>query len=107
MHTETPRPQEDLARLPDYNFDHPDAFDTAAMMECIQELRAGRAADMPQYDFLLHKRIAATRKVRVQRWVAWKAPFGGVGWTGLQLLKLVECKLHFAGHSSPSTFHTP
>lgn len=28
--------QDDLARLPDYNFDHPDAFDTPLMLKVIQ-----------------------------------------------------------------------
>jgi hypothetical protein len=110
-------PQAELARLPDYNFDHPDAFDTQLMLEVVQvgraaegrshgvdgavlephatwgrvraaacappaaprnpaaelppntlsnrrqDLRAGRAAEMPQYDFASHRRVASTRKV--------------------------------------------
>jgi hypothetical protein len=30
----------------------------------LQDLRAGRAAEMPQYDFATHKRVPGTRKVR-------------------------------------------
>lgn len=33
----------------------------------MQDLRAGRAAEMPQYDFSTHKRVASTRKVRCAR----------------------------------------
>ncbi|KAI8470578.1 MAG: uracil phosphoribosyltransferase-domain-containing protein [Monoraphidium minutum] len=55
--------QDDLARLPDYNFDHPDAFDTPLMLSVIQDLCAGRAAEMPQYDFATHRRVPSTRKL--------------------------------------------
>jgi uridine kinase len=39
-----------------YNFDHPDAFDRDALLECILELRAGRSVEVPVYDFVTHSR---------------------------------------------------
>lgn len=44
-----------------YNFDHPDAFDTALLYQHLSELKEGNAIEMPQYDFVHHHR----RKDRV------------------------------------------
>ena len=45
------------------NFDHPDAFDTDLLIEHLDELRAGRDIDCPIYNYSLHDRDSATRKV--------------------------------------------
>ena len=45
------------------NFDHPDAFDTALLIEHLDELRAGRDIDCPIYNYSLHDRDGATRRV--------------------------------------------
>lgn len=39
-----------------YNFDHPDAFDTELLLEHLTDLKAGRPIEMPQYDFVHHRR---------------------------------------------------
>ncbi len=39
-----------------YNFDHPEAFDTPLLYEHLCSLKAGHAIDMPQYDFVHHRR---------------------------------------------------
>ena len=39
-----------------FNFDHPDAFDMDLMVENLKDLKAGKAIDMPQYDFVKHQR---------------------------------------------------
>ena len=39
-----------------YNFDHPDAFDMDLMLSNLEDLKAGRAIEMPQYDFVHHRR---------------------------------------------------
>ena len=39
-----------------YNFDHPDAFDIDLMLENLSDLKDGRAIEMPQYDFVHHRR---------------------------------------------------
>lgn len=45
------------------NFDHPDAFDTDLLIEHLDELRAGRDIDCPIYNYSLHDRDSATRRV--------------------------------------------
>ncbi|GAX82816.1 hypothetical protein CEUSTIGMA_g10242.t1 [Chlamydomonas eustigma] len=44
------------AAAKNYNFDHPDAFDVTLMMRCLEELKNGRAVDVPCYDFSTHAR---------------------------------------------------
>ena len=46
-----------------YNFDHPDAFDMDLMMATLEDLKAGRAIEMPQYDFVHHRRKDETLHV--------------------------------------------
>ena len=45
------------------NFDHPDAFDTDLLIQHLDELRAGRDIDCPIYNYALHDRDSATRRV--------------------------------------------
>lgn len=46
------------------NYDHPDAFDWALMMEHVQSLRNGQAIEMPVYDFTVHNRSQQTITVK-------------------------------------------
>ncbi len=46
------------------NYDHPDAFDTALMIEHIQKLRVGREIECPVYDFTVHNRSEQTIMIR-------------------------------------------
>ncbi|MFA7371755.1 MAG: uridine kinase [Sphaerochaetaceae bacterium] len=39
-----------------YNFDHPDAFDTDLLYEHLRCLKEGHSIEMPQYDFVHHRR---------------------------------------------------
>lgn len=39
-----------------YNFDHPDAFDSDLFYNHLQALKKGKSIQMPQYDFVNHKR---------------------------------------------------
>ncbi|KAL4420365.1 hypothetical protein ABPG77_002305 [Micractinium sp. CCAP 211/92] len=55
--------EEDRANLPEYNFDKPEAFDTALLLECLSELKAGRPFEVPVYDFTTHSRSSETRRV--------------------------------------------
>ena len=45
------------------NYDHPDAFDTDLLIQHLDELRAGRDIDCPIYNYSLHDRDGATRRV--------------------------------------------
>ena len=46
-----------------FNFDHPDAFDVDKMVAHLTALKAGRAVDMPVYDFAKHTPAAETVRV--------------------------------------------
>ena len=60
----------DLGHLPErlraqINFDHPDALETALLVEHLQELRRGHPVEMPIYDFTSHTRTERTERVDV------------------------------------------
>jgi len=42
--------------ITDFNFDHPDAFDTSLLLRHLEMLKEGRAIEMPTYDFVHHRR---------------------------------------------------
>jgi uridine kinase len=45
------------------NFDHPDALETDLLIAHLQALKAGRAVEIPVYDFTMHRRLPYTRRV--------------------------------------------
>lgn len=45
------------------NYDHPDAFDTALLVEHLTMLQNGQAIDKPKYDFSIHNRVKEVTKV--------------------------------------------
>jgi len=47
-----------------HNFDHPSAIDHELFAEHLRELKAGRAVEVPVYDFVAHRRTDRTRPVR-------------------------------------------
>jgi len=47
------------------NFDHPNSLETELLVEHLRELRAGRAVEIPIYDFTTHTRTQQTRRVDV------------------------------------------
>jgi uridine kinase len=47
-----------------FNFDHPDAFDVAEIMRCLDTLRKGKEARVPVYDFVKHDRSVESRLVK-------------------------------------------
>eukprot|EP00850_Spirogloea_muscicola_P024153 SM000456S16100 [mRNA] locus=s456:3467:8651:- [translate_table: standard] len=56
--------EDELEHVSEYNFDHPDAFDTDSMLECLNMLKDGRAVEIPVYDFKSHqRRTDRTRKM--------------------------------------------
>jgi len=48
------------------NFDHPDSLETELLIHHLQELRSGRAIEVPVYDFSIHTRTAATVHVAAE-----------------------------------------
>lgn len=55
--------EEELTQVHDYNFDHPDAFDTEKLLVCMESLKHGKAVDIPNYDSKTYKSILPMRKV--------------------------------------------
>ena len=47
----------------DINFDHPDSLETGLLVQHIRELRAGRTAEQPLYNFTSHRRLDSTRQL--------------------------------------------
>jgi len=41
------------------NYDHPNAFDTEVLINCVSELKEGKATKIPVYDFTIHNRSEA------------------------------------------------
>ncbi|XP_022852914.1 uridine kinase-like protein 5, partial [Olea europaea var. sylvestris] len=52
-----------LQKVHEYNFDHPDAFDTELLLSCMETLSNGRAVSIPNYDFKRHQKIDHFRMV--------------------------------------------
>lgn len=46
------------------NYDHPDTFDTAMMVEDLRRLKAGESIQCPVYDFALYNRTGETVEIR-------------------------------------------
>ncbi|MEO8197014.1 MAG: uridine kinase [Thermoanaerobaculia bacterium] len=46
-----------------YNFDHPDALDSALFVEHLRALKEGRAIELPVYDFVSHRRTTSCRRI--------------------------------------------
>ena len=49
------------------NYDHPDALDTDLLVRHVHELKAGRAVEVPLYDFARHQRLPTTEPVLPRR----------------------------------------
>lgn len=56
-------PPEERAKL---NFDHPDSLDNDLLIQHLKELQAGRAVEIPTYDFKTHSRRPETLAVAPQ-----------------------------------------
>ncbi|PHT45743.1 Uridine kinase-like protein 2, chloroplastic [Capsicum baccatum] len=49
---------DEMKRVHEYNFDHPDAFDTEQLLECVEKLKSGMSVQVPIYDFKTHQRCS-------------------------------------------------
>lgn len=54
---------DELADVKNFNFDDPQAFDTPALLHCLEGLKKGRAVDVPTYDFSNHRRGTESKRV--------------------------------------------
>jgi len=53
--------QREFADEGEYNFDHPDAFDTALMKQTLERILQGKTVEIPVYDFKTHSRMDESR----------------------------------------------
>lgn len=60
---------EQRARL---NYDHPDAFDTPLLCQHIASLKAGKAVEVPVYDYTVHNRSSETMLVEPAPVIIWR-----------------------------------
>ncbi|MDA3957949.1 uridine kinase, partial [Oceanispirochaeta sp.] len=51
------------SNITEFNFDHPNAFDKDLMMQHLTALKNGESIQMPQYDFIHHRRQDETVEV--------------------------------------------
>ncbi|KAK4710549.1 hypothetical protein R3W88_005062 [Solanum pinnatisectum] len=58
-----PLTAEQLEKVHEHNFDHPDAFNTELLLSCLEELKHGRGINIPNYDFKLHRSVEPARVV--------------------------------------------
>jgi uridine kinase len=49
------------------NYDHPDSLDNDLLVAHLEELRAGRGVDVPNYDFKTHSRLKERRRLEPTR----------------------------------------
>jgi hypothetical protein len=49
------------------NFDHPDSLDTALLVQHIRDLKQGKVANLPTYDFATHSRTPITTLVHPKK----------------------------------------
>ena len=59
-HSHLPSP-----RRAQVNYDHPNSLETELLIEHLKKLRAGRAVEVPVYDFTTHTRTQQTRRVEL------------------------------------------
>ncbi|XP_055805039.1 uridine kinase-like protein 5 [Solanum dulcamara] len=58
-----PLTAEQLEKVHEHNFDHPDAFNTELLLSCMEKLKHGQAIHIPNYDFKCHRSIEPARVV--------------------------------------------
>jgi uridine kinase len=55
------------SNITEFNFDHPNAFDTDLIMQHLEDLKDGKVIQMPQYDFVHHRRMDETIEVKPKK----------------------------------------
>jgi uridine kinase len=74
-----------------FNFDHPSAFDTDLLVEHLEAVKNGRTIEMPQYDFVHHRRSEATITLRPGKLVLFE---GIMIYFDKRLRDLIDLKLY-------------
>lgn len=74
-----------------FNFDHPDAFDTELLIQHLQKLKNGQEIQMPQYDFVNHRRTEEVIRVVSSRIVIFE---GIMIFFNPLIRKLIDVKIY-------------
>lgn len=77
--------------ITEFNFDHPDAFDTDLLFEQLGTLKSGQPIRMPQYDFVHHRRRDDTVLVEPRRLVIFE---GIMIYVERRIRDLIDLKLY-------------
>lgn len=85
----TPSQSEQAAKN-EYDFDHPDAFDFALMVETLRKLKEGRHVEVPVYDFSTHSRAKYTQTMYGANVVVLE---GILAFCNKELLQLMDLKV--------------
>lgn len=73
-----------------FNFDHPEAFDHELLREHLVALRDGRSIEMPQYDFVHHRRKVETVRMEPRKLIIFE---GIMIFTDKRVRELVDLKI--------------
>ena len=74
-----------------FNFDHPSAFDTDLLVEHLGALKEGRSIEMPEYDFVHHRRKQSTTTINPGKLVLFE---GIMIYFDKRLRELIDLKLY-------------
>jgi uridine kinase len=73
-----------------FNFDHPDAFDSDLLFKHLHKLKQGREIEMPQYDFVHHRRADEIVKISPKRVIIFE---GIMIFSDKRVRELIDLKL--------------
>jgi uridine kinase len=73
-----------------FNFDHPEAFDTPLLIDHLEKLKTFTGVDMPQYDFVHHRRRSETIRVEPKKLIILE---GIMIFTDKRVRDLIDLKL--------------
>ncbi len=74
-----------------FNFDHPEAFDNELLYEHLSALKGGQVIDMPQYDFVHHRRKEETIRLEPKKLIIFE---GIMTFFDPQIRSLLDLKLY-------------
>jgi uridine kinase len=73
-----------------FNFDHPDAFDSELIKKHITDLKNLKSIEMPQYDFVHHRRTEETIRVEPAKLIIFE---GIMIFSNKEILDLIDLKI--------------
>ncbi len=73
-----------------FNFDHPEAFDNDLLIQHLVRLKRGEPIDMPQYDFVHHRRQSESIRIESKKLIIFE---GIMIYTDKRVRDLVDLKI--------------